>query len=97
MYKGPIRQHTSPQPTSNEFPTPTAVCRWLYDTISPVIRPRVMLAPCSGDSRLTEPWRAADSALTVHSYELRHGTDFFEAPAHPDADLCVVNPPFAWG
>jgi hypothetical protein len=57
-----------------------------------------MLDPCAGlDGRLTAPWRAADSALTVHSYELCHGTDFFEAPAHEDVDLCIFNPPFAWG
>lgn len=97
MFQGPIKKHDDAQPKSNEVPTPHGVCRWLYQTISPVLRPRTILDPCAGDGRLTQPWQDADPDLLVHSFEINRGKDFLQAQAIPGIDLVVMNPPFAVG
>ncbi len=77
-------------PRPNTIATPSGVCRFLYDLISPVYKIRTILDPCAGNGNLTRPWRGRN----VIQYEIAWGKDFFSGPSRIAADLVLCNPPF---
>jgi len=70
--------------------TPPGICRFLYDTISPVYNIKTILDPCAGQGALTRPWKDAE----VVSFEIERGKDFLAHDGRIRCDLVLCNPPF---
>jgi hypothetical protein len=81
---------TPSNPRPNTIATPTGLCKFLFDLISPKYKVQTILDPCAGNSALTKPWRNRK----VIAYEVLRGRDFFRSPAHINCDLTLCNPPF---
>lgn len=74
----------------NTIATPPGICRFLCDLISPKYKVQTILDPSAGAGALTKPWKG----VKVISYEILKGRDFFDCPAHINADFVLCNPPF---
>ena len=69
--------------------TPPSLCRWIFERLADAgIRPNTILDPCAGRGNLTRPFRPESEVI---EYEIRTGTDFFEAKSIA-CDLVLCNP-----
>jgi hypothetical protein len=75
-----------------DTPTPPSLCRWIYDRLHDGgVHPHTILDPCAGDGNLTAPFRPHAKVI---DYELKRGTNFFEAKKGGVCDLAICNPPW---
>jgi hypothetical protein len=81
---------SSANPRPNTIATPSGLCRFMFDLISPKYKVKTILDPCAGNSALTKLWRNRK----VISYEILKGRDFFRCPNRINCDLVLCNPPF---
>ena len=77
-------------PRPNTIATPSGICRFLHDLISPHYKVMTILDPSAGAGALTKPWKG----MKVVAYEIQKGTDFLRCPNQIKCDLVLCNPPF---
>ena len=69
--------------------TPPSLCQWIFERLADVgIHPNTILDPCAGNGNLTRPFRPRSQVI---EYEIRHGSDFFEA-REIACNLVICNP-----
>ena len=70
--------------------TPSGLCQFLHDIISPTYSIRTILDPCAGKGALTRPWTGAQ----VIAFEISRGRDFLAHDGTIPCDIVLCNPPF---
>ena len=79
----------SRSPAKSDIETPAELCRFITDMVLSVIKPTVILDPCSGNGNLTQYFEDVE----VIDYEIKKGRNFLDS-VRIDCDLVVCNPPF---
>lgn len=91
------------KPKNSTVYTPDYVCKFLYDTIDPVLRPQVILDPAVGKGALVKYWRRTCRVVGVDvDPKSKRYTDEFVCSKFEDIyawhmsypDLVICNPPF---
>jgi len=76
-----------------DTPTPVWLCDYLHEIISPHYKPKCILDPCCGDSRLTTKFEESKKI----EYEIKNDKDFLKETNKIECDFVIVNPPFNLG
>ena len=99
-----LRNDFRKNPKNSTVYTPPAVSNFLYDILSPVIKPKVILDPAIGKGSLTNPWRQRGIKILgvdIDKIGRRYCDGFlhsrFEDVLSWESDtpnLILLNPPF---
>lgn len=83
--------------------TPTKISSFLFNLLSPVLNPRVVLDPCVGTGRLLEPWHKSSYTIGVDLQNqgvlwtdnfIQYPFDQFTTWSFETPDLILCNPPY---